>query len=382
MTQPARLAAPGRAVRRPMRRTSAEQRISPLAGLLVAGSVVFVVARLHESIIALSAFRPSTISLVLAALITFANSSRTFFGEMWQQTPIRLVVVSWVFSLLSVPGSAWPGGSVSFIQGAMLPAAVFGVIMAGLIGDEGVRSRCIDALLLGSIVGAVVGIMGGGEWEVGRFGIGYTLDPNTTAALFVMAIPYALARLSREQPLRLVSYLVAITALLYGILLTGSRGGIIGVGVMLLSYALLTRAWRRPIVIMSAALATTVFVVLISKDTGSRFSDVTGGEDYNLTTSDGRVEVWKRGLQYAVENPILGVGVGAFPYKEGAAKLASGLANNKSTMVEAHSIVIEALAELGIIGGGAALLAIVLAIVNGAKKAARLYGKVENTMTA
>ena len=76
-------------------------------------------------------------------------------------------------------------------------------------------------------------------------------------------------------------------------------------------------------------------------------------EDYNITGSTGRLEVWKRGVALMLQNPILGVGAGTFISAEGQTHIDVG--GKWST---AHNSFIQIGAELGI--GGLVLFIILI----------------------
>jgi O-antigen ligase len=70
--------------------------------------------------------------------------------------------------------------------------------------------------------------------------------------------------------------------------------------------------------------------------------------DYNTYDELGRKEVWKRGRMYWRQNPIKGVGAGNFGTAEGLYFASLG---QKTKWSQAHNSYIQALAELGTIGG-------------------------------
>ena len=68
--------------------------------------------------------------------------------------------------------------------------------------------------------------------------------------------------------------------------------------------------------------------------------------DYNVQDNTGRLAVWKRGMSYAADHPLLGVGAGNFEIAEGAS-----LSGERGKWSAPHNAYIQAFADLGIVGG-------------------------------
>src|SRR5438477_222273 len=74
--------------------------------------------------------------------------------------------------------------------------------------------------------------------------------------------------------------------------------------------------------------------------------------DYNLTDDTGRMKIWKRGIAYMLDRPMLGVGMGNFPTAEGTlSPLArAGERGRGVRWGAAHNTFVQIGAELGIPG--------------------------------
>jgi len=71
--------------------------------------------------------------------------------------------------------------------------------------------------------------------------------------------------------------------------------------------------------------------------------------DYNLQDwNNGRIAIWKRGVTYFLDHPVLGVGAGNFEVAEGVALAARGELGRWSS---SHNAYIQAFADLGAVGG-------------------------------
>jgi O-antigen ligase len=348
-TRPMRLATPASA--HPLPRWAAA---------VLASNVLFTVGRLHEMVPGALGLKLPLLSIVGAVVVTLIYAENVRMKAVLAETSVKMFLVSLAFVLMSVPGSEWVSGSLLFMKSAMGPGLLSVALLFAFLNDRRVFSYSINALIGVSVTGALLGVSGRGLWVVGRFGIGYTLDPNTTAALFVMALPFVIVRATRGKSQLLIS-LLGTVLLSYGIVLTGSRGGLLGLAAGLIVLAAHLKVWRHPAVLVSLLTLSMGLALILPSDTASRLTDVWRGDDYNVTSEEGRLFIWKRGMTYAIENPLLGVGVGAFPYREGTVKAERGLRGAGAHMTEAHSIVVQVVAELGFVGGGALLLALAFA---------------------
>ena len=129
-----------------------------------------------------------------------------------------------------------------------------------------------------------------------------------------------------------------------GIVLTGSRGAIIAIGVQALYFVLTAKKYR--LFALGLVLAGGLVVVSIADQSlWDRFARLTGQSDvvdYNLEDRAGRLEIWKNGLKIVADNPVLGVGVGMF----GTAHF---LLDGKIGLT-AHNTYLQFAAELGLPG--------------------------------
>ena len=138
-----------------------------------------------------------------------------------------------------------------------------------------------------------------------------------------------------------------------GLIRSGSRGGFLA----LLAVAAFVLVRVTTIPVRSRVAGLVVILVVVFGTASDQYWDqmqtiVHPHEDYNLTSDEGRVRVWKRGIGYMTSNPVFGVGVRNFPVAEGTI---SPLARLRERGIgvrwgAAHNSYIQAGAELGIPG--------------------------------
>jgi O-antigen ligase len=134
---------------------------------------------------------------------------------------------------------------------------------------------------------------------------------------------------------------------------SGSRGGFIGL-VAVMTYVLLRyRAIPSRVRMLVTVAGLALFFGFASDKYWKSMGTILHPQsDYNYTDTEGRVEVWKRGVGYMLHNPIVGVGIAAFPVAEGQSDLAvANAAEGKGFKWSvAHNSFLETGAELGIPG--------------------------------
>jgi O-antigen ligase len=192
--------------------------------------------------------------------------------------------------------------------------------------------------------------------------IGIGLDPNESAALFVLAFPFAVALGSARGRTRWLGFAIA-GVLAAGVVKTGSRGGVIGLAIV--AMMLIARAGpRRRLTYLTVVAICGIGVALTANDTLiERMSTIAQPrEDYNVTDREGRLQVWTRGLGYMATHPLLGIGLANFETAEG---VLSGKLNQGSGVryTAAHNAFVQIGAELGVFG----LLAFVVALWSAAQ---------------
>ncbi|MFH2057210.1 MAG: O-antigen ligase family protein, partial [bacterium] len=123
--------------------------------------------------------------------------------------------------------------------------------------------------------------------------------------------------------------------------LTGSRSGVIGL-LAVLFFVWLTSKHKIAYATVAALLLAGSWFVLPDQYK-ERYSSITSSE-YDPSTI-GRFEAWEAGLQMFLERPFTGVGAGTF-----GVAYASGEYSERSSWLQPHSMYIQIIAELGILG--------------------------------
>jgi O-antigen ligase len=271
---------------------------------------------------------------VLSVVLVFAfgawlfSSAKTFAAPQFLLLPVFLIVV-----MISEITNGWAGGAVEELA-RFGPVVVAFFVFGAACGTQrrvriamGVFVACAVVLALHGVQQSQLGT----GWtgiplsEGGRIQyVGIFNDPNDLGLLFAACLPMAVflgrPRTGFMRPVWLASALL----LLYGIVLTNSRGALLAVLIIAGCYV-----WYRRGVVTAGVLG--VIGLTAMKLVSSRMDELDAGEE----SAAGRVDAWYAGLEMFRENPAFGVGAGNFTeYNE----------------LTAHNSFVLVLAETGFVG--------------------------------
>jgi O-antigen ligase len=176
----------------------------------------------------------------------------------------------------------------------------------------------------------------------GRLGVGLN-EPNYTALALLIPIPLAVALAQREHLLsRRLLWLTGVGILTLQLVLTGSRGGFVGLIVVLFLIAF-RLAQRRLLAVSSVTLLLALPFALSTTLSDRIVASISDAEirDYGIEVSNGRrLSTATAGLNMILAHPITGVGLGNFKF--------SSTRYGASEGQLAHMTYLEVAAELGL----------------------------------
>ena len=173
------------------------------------------------------------------------------------------------------------------------------------------------------------------------------LGANNEAAALLLPLAIAATRALTESGRSRLFHGAASLLLLVGILMTGSRGGLLGAAVVFLVVTWLGSAPRARKIAVSVAAAVLVTVMLVFQPGGFGRRQVE-----NSTNSSGRTDIWMVGAQSCSQYCLYGAGWGAFPtvYQQELASTPEARVQPRGATFEPHSIFLLAVVELGLPG--------------------------------
>jgi O-antigen ligase len=181
----------------------------------------------------------------------------------------------------------------------------------------------------------------------GRLTASGTYDPNDIAMLFVISIPLIYFFIVKQKGLAKLILFGSLLTVLFAFILTVSRGGFVGIIAIatLIFFMDKYRSWAAKIMVM--AVLAVAFVQFAPDAYWERIKTISDQTDYNIQSEYGRKTIWLRGLGLMMENPVTGVGAGAFTTAMGHTY---GQDVSGFRWQTAHNAFIQIGAELGVAG--------------------------------
>jgi O-antigen ligase len=290
---------------------------------------------------------------------------------VFRVTPETMGLVVFGFAMLiTAPFSIWPSGALAEFTDSYLKILVVFVLMmntlttpqrieritwliilcVGYIAARGIFDyvRGINLIEGGRLAGAVGGI----------FGNSNDLAMNMVAFMPVAAI----VAMSREQSILRRIVAAGIVVLMMAIIVfTKSRGGVLGLLVMLGALILLGSKVRRGfgVIAVAAILAATPFLPTSFWARMQSMFDEQEDKQHFTGSSESRRIVMMEGIMTFVERPFTGVGAGQFKNYNPPGR--------REKWRETHNTLIQVAAETGVLG----LLAFSFLVVRAALAAAK-----------
>jgi len=312
---------------------------------------------------------PLNVSLLLLLFMVLVSLYATFdipfsFGK---------VVGVWYGAAIYFAWTDWAGGSPKRLAWAVAGVLAAGLAVVGLslLGTSWPRKLP----LLGQVVSAVQALLPSRLLTLGGPDSGF--NPNQVAGVLLWAAPLALAvtwtavghfaavrrRLRTFPATVLLLFLVGSLLVLTGTLvLTQSRGGLLGYGAGLLLMAGLAALrrfgrWRLAAALLLALVAVAVIVQTqgASVLTSALFAQVglPTGEGAALAdginTLNGRMEIWSRGIYGVQDFPFTGMGMNNFR-RVVHILYPLFLISPETDIAHAHNHLLQAALDLGIPG--------------------------------
>jgi len=294
----------------------------------------------------------------LAVVTTRSRTARNLFAERPGLSYLLLVFLGWTaVSLWWAPVRA--DGVASVMRYAL--NALLIPIAYTAVRDRRDAVRLLAVVVVGATIAALTGIAsapaGGADATRATGTVG---DANELAAALVIGTCLAAAFGANRHIAAhwRVACIAASGVCLLGILLSLSRGGLLGLGGALIGAVIVAGRWRPQVAAAAVAVAVVAvgyFALFASLPARERVTNVGGGT--------GRVDLWTVGTRMVEAHPFRGVGTGQFQTASVHYLLRPGAIQRGDFILTkpkvAHNTYLNVLAEVGIIGGamfGAILL--------------------------
>jgi O-antigen ligase len=334
--------------------TFAEQK--PDALMYAVGLLLFAyVWRVQDAFPILAKLQLPLLSLGIAGILYVTNKHPWRRPLQLRSGIAYLTLGLLALMLIGVPTSLWPGHSLSFALKTYVSNLLFMAVTAASIRSVADVEFYARTNLYGGLFYAMMVNLFFKVGADGRLGGLVYYDANDFALVMVATLPFAVYLLKFGRTgFRRVMGLVALGLIVLALVKSGSRGGFLGM-IAVMVYILLRYRAIPSTTRLFVAVAGVMLAVLIGSDKyWEQMSTILHPTaDYNWTDPQGRRAVWKRGMGYVAHNPVLGLGVGAYPVAEGTL---SAISQARASVGQgfkwsvAHNSFLETAAELGIPG--------------------------------
>ena len=334
-----------------------EAAVAPILGIYLG----FAVARLHERfpVLQVPYLLWGLMAIMLATL--WGAVPAAGWKKAWTSQPqFKLVAVLGFLATITVPLGIWMSGSLDYLLNRFTIAAAVFVACLFLLRDRRALRRVIALYVAITTVVAATNLVGyfGGDLSLTMLsaeeqatyqetGVVNTerlrqtfgsLDPNDIAAVMATTLPLALwlsVGSFRRRMLWTPSALIMVVA----VVPTASRGGLLGLAAAAIVLVLVgAKGGKRVFLVSTLAIGALAFMMLAGSQL-DRMGEF-GGTDYNFTSSEGRIAIWKRGIVWMIRRPW-GYGLNNFP-------IYFGWMNGPDRA--AHNSLIQYGVELGVLG--------------------------------
>ena len=254
----------------------------------------------------------------LFGMLVLSNLVRLDF-TLTKDTAVDFVkVVLYYLMLLSVVDTA------SRIRRFLTCVAVFALIVAGLALMQ--YHGVINLPALQALERVDYDDEGAGSVTIQLRSVGIYNDPNDLCLLLVVGIEISLYEICERKGMSRVLWASPFLILLYALILTRSRGGLLALLVATFILFLNRFGWKKGVLL--ASLAVPALAVM----PGGRQTEISVGQG----TAQERMEKWKEGLILFAHRPLTGIGVSRYSEEIG---------------LVAHNSYVHAYVEMGFPGG-------------------------------
>jgi probable O-glycosylation ligase (exosortase A-associated) len=292
--------------------------------------------------------------IAMAAHVIERTAHKQPITPLAPEIGIALALILW--SMITIPMSYWPGGSIRLLTDQYLKAIAFFWLLATIITTPARLRGIAWTLVLCAIPLAGTGIwhyLSGHVMQTGQDGLvrivgymgssGLTGNPNDLALMLNLIIPLAGAlALSSRGAARLLATTVALLCV-GGVIVTFSRAGFLALTATFFMFlVVLVRRKSRGVAIALFLIALSV-PALLPQSYVDRLSTITNMQQDKTGSAQGRYKDLGIALEVVSHNPIIGVGLGQD-------MIALNQARGQSTWRSVHNVYLQYAVDLGVPG--------------------------------
>ena len=330
--------------------------VDPLRLCLLA-LIVVNISRIHQHFSFIAALRPGLLLTGAALGLTVLFPESASYKNALTMKPVRLVLGLFALSMMSALFGLSLGSSANFFLEEYSKTLVVFFILAAAVRSASDLYTFVWGYLVGCAILVwmawfVFDISAAGSLTA-RLGDLYSYDANDVGAILSVGLGLAmLAFTAAQSKLGKVGTAALLVGIGVTIARTGSRGAFLGVAAMMLFLLVAlthVQVWKRVATVVVVALA---FAIAAPPGYWEQMRTIGASDDYNYTSTTGRMQTWGRALGYVARYPVFGVGINNFPRAEWSIseQAQSHIANTPLPVRNAHNTYLQAAAELGVPG--------------------------------
>lgn len=333
---------------------------SPLLGLVAVAAVVAVgiaLVRTEIAILLLVASGPLEFSLSFGTKSTLLTPTKLVGAICFLSFAFNVVINRRKLVMDAAHGLVFALLAIAMISTVRAPSttdalttttryasfvALF-VVVSQYVREEALFRRIVWVLSIGASVTGVVAIW---EFLSGQMLIARTVngDPNDIAFALATTLPLTFWLLEERRAQRVLALgLIGLIAL--AILLTFSRGGLVGLAAGI-TWKFLVERRNRNAILVGVVLATVAIGVVLATDSGRVDTGLKAKETIAHENVQSRLDAWSKAARFAVDHPLLGVGPGNFKTSYNAI---AGTPVGIETVAVVHNAYLDIAAELGVV---------------------------------
>jgi len=314
---------------------------------------------------------PLYIGIIILAVIFTRNKWRSVPPGIMAMV-ISLIMLMCMSAMLGLDPEASISSILLYAKGFLMV-----IIIAMTIREESEIRTITLYCLLGLFLGALLAFY---QYKTGSFRVNTETikrvaslrgDPNDAAMLFLAGIPLAFYWFrSSTTSLRKSSFALCIALLLESIILTGSRGGFLGMLFVLFLIYWKIRSLKTTVL---AVVIVVAAVLVLPGGYTERMNTIFTGKELKKdqsTSIDMRKDLQKKGFEIMMNNLLVGVGPGNFgraffsQVSDSNIKREMNWANKENVELAAHNMYLEFFSENGVFGGILLLFVLVKALLS------------------
>ncbi|NKB37611.1 MAG: hypothetical protein GKR93_10640 [Gammaproteobacteria bacterium] len=290
----------------------------------------------------LGVIKPAMLISIMLMLVWIAGGDRSAMKE----TPVSMFIVFIILAFISLAFvvNHYFAFNIAKTMVFYLTAGVLPLI--AILDTEDRYSRFIGTWIFMHLFVSILGMIGGGKGPGSFLG-----DENDLALALNMALPYAwlLSQSSLVSKKKTLFYYGITLVIILGIVATFSRGGFLGLISVIGGVIILSRNKFRNIIILS------ILIGLVSLSLPDAYvDDMQTITDTGDKTRNDRIHSWKIGWVMFLDNPVLGVGTGNYPWQVSNYELKDDSIDPSSIRLHggraAHSLYFTLIPEYGLAG--------------------------------